>query len=104
MATPTVTKKDLIDTVTNKLGMTKTDAEIVFDAFLNAIKDGLAAHANVRVSGIGVLKVTQSSARVCRNPQTGAAVNVPSKYKAQFSPSQELDKLVNRTDVPASAE
>ncbi len=39
--------------------------------------------------------MAQRAARTGRNPQTGAAIDIPAKKVIKFSPASSLDKTVN---------
>ncbi len=64
-------------------------------AFYAAIREALAQGEDVRLPGVGVLKVKTSPARTARNPRTGEAVAVPARNHVRFSQAGELRQLVN---------
>lgn len=64
-------------------------------ALYAAIREALAQGEDVRLPGVGVLKVKTSPARTARNPRTGEAVAVPARNHVRFSPAGELRQLVN---------
>ena len=64
-------------------------------ALYAAIREALAQGEEVRLPGVGVLKVKTSPARTARNPRTGEAVAVPARNHVRFSQAGELRQLVN---------
>jgi DNA-binding protein HU-beta len=73
-------KRDLIDTVSGRMGDKKTATEAV-NAVLQTIQETVARGDKVSISGFGVFEKQVRAARTARNPATGAAVKVP-KFRA----------------------
>src|SRR5258708_39755723 len=66
-----MTKTDLVEGLSNKLGLVKIDAERVVDCVLDAITAALKQGDRVNISGFGTFGVSMRDARTGRNPQTG---------------------------------
>jgi integration host factor subunit alpha len=66
-----MTKADIVDIVSNKLGCTKDDAYDLVELTLETLKDAIAREGLVKISGFGNFVVKQKAARKGRNPQTG---------------------------------
>ncbi len=64
-------------------------------ALLAVIRDALAAGQDVRLPGLGVLRVEAHAARMGRNPRTGDAIAVPAGKRVHFSRSREMHALLN---------
>jgi DNA-binding protein HU-beta len=60
------------------------------------VREALAAGQEVRLPGVGVLKVTAAAARTGRNPQTGEAIEIPAHNRLRFSLAGELKYLLNQ--------
>ncbi|MBT5308369.1 MAG: integration host factor subunit beta, partial [Rhodospirillaceae bacterium] len=56
------------------------DVERIVTTIFDEITDALANGDRVELRGFGAFSVKERSARVGRNPRTGAAVNVAAKY------------------------
>jgi nucleoid DNA-binding protein len=78
-----MTKADIVEIISEKTGFTAKDVKIVIEQFLDEIKD------------FGTFKVKNHKARKARNPKTNQEVYVPSKKKAFFKVSKELNTLLN---------
>jgi integration host factor subunit beta len=91
-----MTKADLVQLASEAIGpgITKKDAAVVVDAFLNAIKDAMGEHKNIEIRGFGTFKVRERKSRLARNPRTGDPVEVPPRAVPVFKPSKELRALV----------
>ena len=60
------------------------------------VRAALASGHEVRLPGVGVLKVTVAAARKGRNPQTGEAIEIPAHNRLRFSLAGELKDLLNQ--------
>ncbi len=91
-----MTKKDIIDIVSEKTRLkknhTKAVVECVFDVFIQM----LARDRRIEIRNFGVFKVKDTPARVGRNPVTKEAAPVPPRRIVQFKAGKEMKELVNR--------
>ena len=91
-----MTKADLIESIKDKAQMsTKAEAGKALDAILEVIKEGLAKGEDITFTGFGSFKVVQRAARTGRNPQTGAAIQIPAAKVVKFSAGKFLKDAVN---------
>lgn len=86
---------DLIDAIAKQTGMTKVDSKNVLYGVFETISQTLKSGDEVRVSGFGTFVGKQQEARQGRNPQTGAAINIPASIQAKFRPAKELKETLN---------
>lgn len=92
-----MTKADLVETVSAAVTLTKKDTEVVIDTIFDSISQALASKTDgkVELRGFGSFRVRRRRARQGRNPQTGRAVQVPSKRVPYFKPGKELKALID---------
>jgi DNA-binding protein HU-beta len=64
-------------------------------ALYAVVREALAAGQDVRLPGLGVLKVREAAARSGRNPRTGEVVSIPAGRRVRFSMAEEVRALVN---------
>lgn len=76
--------------LSDKLDITQTEADRVFNAVIGAISEALVADPELRIRNLGTLKVVARPARTYRNPQTGEAVEKPATQVVKFEPSKKL--------------
>jgi len=88
-------KSELIDAVSDEAGLSKADATRAFDAVISVITDALKKGDQVSVVGFGSFLVRQRSARVGRNPQTGAEIQIKAANVPAFKPGKALKEAVN---------
>jgi DNA-binding protein HU-beta len=88
-------KGELISEITETTGLSKASVANVTDAILETIESSLKAGNDVSVIGFGTWKKKARSARTGRNPQTGAAINIPAKNTVTFTAGKKLKDSVN---------
>ncbi len=88
-------KTDLIARVSQAVGVTKQDSEIIVDTIFDSIVKSLHASEKIEIRGFGSFRTRQRQPRIGRNPKTGARVEVPSKTVAYFKASKELKEMIN---------
>jgi len=102
-----MTKADLIEGLSNKLGLNKGEAEkavnVVLDDIINALKQG----ERVNISGFGTFSVSTRQARTGRNPKTGESIEISASRSAKFKPGKQLKDSLNdgegsQSEAPAS--
>lgn len=88
-------KADLVNSIAEKTGLSKTKSNDVIDAFVSAVTESLSKGEKVTLVGFGTFTTSKRSARKGRNPKTGAVINIPGKTVARFKAGTELSKNVN---------
>jgi len=89
-----MTKTDLIDAVADKAELTKVDAKRSVDAVDAVISVALARGEKVTWTGFGTFEVRARSARMGRNPQTGAPMRIPATKTPAFRAGKSLKDAV----------
>ncbi len=90
-----MTKADLVDKVTDLGDLTRRDGEVIVETLFESVIGALKTGDQIEIRGFGSFRTRQRTARVGRNPKTGARVEVPAKRVPFFKPSKELRDLVN---------
>jgi DNA-binding protein HU-beta len=90
-----VTKADLVNTIAEKAGLSKADAEKALKAFTDAVTDAMKAGEKVSLVGFGTFSVGQRAARTGQNPQTGAKINIPAAKVPKFKAGKALKDAIN---------
>jgi len=76
-------KKDFIDVVATKTGLTKVDVQKVVDTSIDTILS-YAPHEKVRIDPLGTFNVKIRAARKGRNPFNNDVVDIPEKTVLVF--------------------
>ena len=81
------TKKDFAKEIGAAIGIPANKAGDVIDAFLAALVAEVKGNqeGKLELRGFGVFERRMAAARVARNPQTGAAIQVPARERFTFS-------------------
>lgn len=84
-------KSQLVEAIALETGVSKVDARKSVDAFIEIVVRTLKENDKVSLSGMGVFSVMQRSARVGRNPRTGAQVKIAPKRVVKFRPTIDVE-------------
>ncbi|HAI82601.1 MAG TPA: DNA-binding protein HU [Chitinophagaceae bacterium] len=88
-------KAELVASIAETAGITKTEANGVIDAFAEAVAKTLKKGDSVTLVGFGTFSVSKRAARTGRNPQTGETIKIKAKKVAKFKAGTELSNAVN---------
>ena len=89
-------KSEMIEAIASSTGVTKADAEKVFNATFDLFKDELSKGEKVSVAGFGVFKISERAAREGRNPQTGETIKIAAGKSVSFKAGTALKEEVNK--------
>ena len=91
----TLTKADIISTLTNHFSFTKKKAADTTETLLEIIKKTLESGEDVLISGFGKFCVKQKEERRGRNPATGGDMMLPPRKVVTFKCSGKLRDQIN---------
>jgi len=83
-------KAELVSKIADDAGLSKAQANSALDSFTATVTKALKSGDKVTLVGFGTFSVSKRSARVGRNPQTGAAIKIKAKKVARFKAGKEL--------------
>ncbi|MES2504574.1 MAG: integration host factor subunit alpha [Myxococcota bacterium] len=92
--TQTLTKADIANAISQKMGFSKTQCAVLVDKVFELIKDCLARGEEVKISSLGRFQVRQKNARRGRNPQTGEPLEISARKVVTFKSSPVLRGLM----------
>lgn len=87
-------KGQLIDKIAADASITKSQAGAALNAFMEAVKGSLKDSDKVTLVGFGTFSVGKRSARIARNPKTGATLQVAEKSVVKFKAGKELEDSI----------
>lgn len=89
-----MTKKEIASIVSEKVNLSKKDAEaavnVVFDSIAQAMKEG----DKVNIAGFGIFEAKERSARTAKNPQTGETIEISARKVPTVKFSKTVKELV----------
>ena len=83
-------KSDVVNSIVEKTGISKKDANAAVDAMGATICEALSNGDSVGLIGFGTFEAKKRPARTGRNPQTGAPLEIPEKTVPVFKAGKKL--------------
>ncbi len=104
MATHTITKATLANTLFDQLGLNKREAKEFVELFFEQIRQALEIGESVKLSGFGGFTIREKNSRPGRNPKTGEEVPVSARRVVTYRASQKVREQIsdNTTTINAS--
>lgn len=91
----TVTKRDLVVELSNRTGITQSQAFDLLQNALDLITEELSRGNEVTLRRFGTFEVRVSKAKVGRNPnKPGSEMRIPPRTVVRFKPGNELKSQV----------
>jgi nucleoid DNA-binding protein len=90
-------KTELIDSVAKASELSKADSMRALDAIVDTITKSLKKGNPVALVGFGTFKVSKRSARMGRNPQTGASIKIAARTVPRFTAGKGLKDAVGKS-------
>ena len=87
-------KTELIAEVTNKAGLSRTDAEKALGAVVETITEAVVKGDKVQLVGFGSFETKQREARTGRNPKTKETIEIPATRVPVFKAGKALKDAV----------
>jgi nucleoid DNA-binding protein len=101
--TSVVTKKEIVKTISDKIGLTQLKTKEIVQQTFDAIVDTLVEERRIELRNFGVFEVKKRAARKARNPRTGERVDVAEKYVVTFKPGKEMEEKVRMLELAEAA-
>ena len=89
-----MTKKEIVRSVSEKLGITQLKAKDIVQNVIDDIIETLIVDGRVELRNFGVFDVRKRAARKARNPRTGDAVLVGEKHVVVFKAGKALEQAI----------
>lgn len=98
-----MTKKEIVKTISEEIGMTQLRTKEIVQKTFDAIVETLVDEGRIELRNFGVFEVKKRAARKARNPRTGQRVDVPEKFVVTFKPGKEMEEKVKRLEQREAA-
>jgi DNA-binding protein HU-beta len=89
-----MTKAELVNTISNKLGVEKNDTQKVIEAFMQEIRTSMYNGDNVYLRGFGSFIIKTRAAKTGRNISKNTAIEIPAHNIPAFKPSKTFVEKV----------
>jgi len=90
-----MTKADIVEEVYERVGISKQEAALLTEMFLDIMKEALEKGEKVKISGFGNFVVRAKRPRWGRNPQTGEEITITPRKVLMFKSSPLLKQALN---------
>lgn len=91
-----ITIQDIANSLKEKQGLTKKDAELFVKSMFDIMKEALASDKYVKVKGLGTFKLTEVESRESINVNTGERFEIQGHTKISFTPDTTLKEQINK--------
>jgi len=90
-----MSKNELVAIIAEEADITKAAAERALNGMIKGVTQGLKKEGKVALVGFGTFTASKRKARTGRNPQTGAAVQIPARVVPGFKAGSKLKDALN---------
>ncbi|HUT11100.1 MAG TPA: HU family DNA-binding protein [Thermoguttaceae bacterium] len=97
-----MTKKEIVRTISEEIGLTQLQTKEIVQKTFDAIVDTLVKDKRIELRNFGVFEVKRRKPRKARNPRTSEAVFVPEKFVVTFKPGKEMEERVRELERQAA--
>jgi DNA-binding protein HU-beta len=94
MTASTVSKKHFAHALAKQHHLTKKQGREMLEDLICLITKHLKRGEQVKIAGLGILRVRNRAARVGRNPATGEVIQIKASKKVAFRPSLALKMAI----------
>lgn len=88
-------KTELVEQISSRTALTKTDAHNALDATLQTIVEAVSRGEEVSLTGFSSFKASKRSAREGKNPRTGEKISIAAKTLPKFVSGALFKDAVN---------
>lgn len=89
-----MTKTELIETVADLMGTSRSNAKRFLDTLTDVVANTLQNGEKITIPGFGTFAIEKKSARMGRDPRNGAPIKIAAKNVVKFRPGAELSESV----------
>ncbi len=93
----TITKKKLIQVISQNRGVHPNDVRNVIQSFLDAMTDYLAKGDRLEFRDFGVFEIVERKQKIGRNPKNASVpIVIPARLAVKFTPGKKMKKLIEK--------
>lgn len=91
----TVTKKELVDSIAERLKLNQQDVRRVIEDFIHGVKTQIQTGNRIEIRDFGVFEIKIRKQRIGRNPKKPQdVVTIPERKVVHFKVGREFKKLI----------
>ena len=92
-----MTKADIINEISDKTGIDKSDVQVTVEAFFSVVKNSMAEGENIYVRGFGSFINKKRAQKIARNISKNTALIIDEHYVPSFKPSKIFTEKIKRS-------
>jgi nucleoid DNA-binding protein len=93
----TITKKKLIQVISQERGVHPNDVRNVIQSFLDKMTECLSAGDRLEFRDFGVFEVVERKQKIGRNPKNaGVPIVIPPRRAVKFTPGKKMRKVIEK--------
>lgn len=85
-----MTKADIVNSISSKLGLEKVETQKVVEVFMDEIKTARANGDNVYLRGFGTFLIKKRAAKTGRNISKNTTIKIPAHNVPAFKPAKSF--------------
>ena len=93
-----LTKKDIINSIYMRLGLSKKISEMILEDFILLIIENLQQSKKIKISNFGTFFIKRKKSRMGRNPKTKENKIISERNVVTFKPSKFIKNYINNND------
>jgi DNA-binding protein HU-beta len=94
-----VTKADVINEISDKTGIDRSDVQASVEAFFSIVKSSMAQGDNIYVRGFGSFVNKKRARKVARNISKNTAIVIEEHFVPSFKPSKMFIEKVKNSEL-----
>lgn len=88
-------KSELLDSISEKSGLNKKDAETFLTAFTDTVGDAVSEGDTISLPNFGTFSLKERAARKGRNPKTGEEIEIAASKSLGFKQGSKMKEKLN---------
>ena len=97
----TLTKKKLIQLISQERNLHPNDVRNVIQLFLDKMTDSLAVGDRIEFRDFGVFEIVERKQKIGRNPKNAAvAIVIPARAAVKFTPGKKMRGMIEKKNQP----
>jgi integration host factor subunit beta len=102
-AMTTITKKKLIQVISQRRGLHPNDVRDVIQSFLDEMTTSLSKGDRLEFRDFGVFEIVKRKQKIGRNPKNaGVPIVIPARPAVKFTPGKNMKKLIEKESTKES--
>lgn len=97
-----MTKQDIVDGLSDGIGLPKPEVQAVVDGFLSLVMEAVSSGQRVELRRFGVWKPVLRKGRHLKTPDGVHEIDLPDRPAAVFVPAAEFRSRMAELDMPVT--